>query len=164
MHAIVRVAGVQARVEAGDTIRLPKLDVEAGTSTTFEDVLLLSDDESVTVGTPTVEGASVEAEIIRHDRAAKIIVFKKKRRKRYRRTNGHRQDFTEVKVTDIVAPGAKKASKKSAPKKTEEPEAVTEPVEEQVAEVVEEAPATVEVAEAPAAEPIAEPEQNESEA
>ena len=102
MHAIVRVAGVQARVEPGDTIRLPKLDVDAGTSTTFEDVLLLSDGENVTVGTPTVEGAQVTAEVLKHDRGEKLIVFKKKRRKRYRRTNGHRQDYTEVKITDIV--------------------------------------------------------------
>ncbi len=102
MHAIVRVAGVQARVEPGDTIRLPKLSVDAGTSTTFEEVLLLSDGENVTVGTPTVEGAQVTAEVLKHDRGEKLIVFKKKRRKRYRRTNGHRQDYTEVKITDIV--------------------------------------------------------------
>ncbi|HDS74420.1 MAG TPA: 50S ribosomal protein L21 [Firmicutes bacterium] len=102
MHAIVRVAGVQARVEPGDTIRLPKLNVDAGTSTTFDEVLLLSDGEKVTVGTPTVEGAQVTAEVLKHDRGEKLIVFKKKLRKRYRRTNGHRQDYTEVKITVIV--------------------------------------------------------------
>lgn len=102
MHAIVRVAGVQARVESGDKIRLPKLAVDAGTSTTFDEVLLLSDGENVTVGTPTVKGAQVTAEVLKHDRGEKLIIFKKKRRKRYRRTRGHRQDYTEVRITDIV--------------------------------------------------------------
>ena len=103
MHAIVRVAGVQARVAAGDNVILPRLDAEVGSTTTLGDVLMLTDGEDVTIGTPVVEGARVEAEVIKHDRDAKVIVFKKKRRKRYRRTNGHRQRYTEVRVTNIVA-------------------------------------------------------------
>ena len=103
MHAIVRVAGVQARVAAGDNVTLPRLDAEVGSTTTLGDVLMLTDGEDVTIGTPVVEGARVEAEVIKHDRDAKVIVFKKKRRKRYRRTNGHRQRYTEVRVTNIVA-------------------------------------------------------------
>ena len=103
MHAIVRVAGVQARVAAGDNIILPRLDAEVGSTTTLGDVLMLTDGDNVTVGAPVVEGARVEAEVLKHDRDKKVVVFKKKRRKRYRRTNGHRQRYTEVKVTSIVS-------------------------------------------------------------
>ncbi len=102
MHAIVRVAGVQARVSAGDRVILPRLDIDAGESATFDEVLMLSDGDEVTIGAPTVEGASVEVQVLRHDRDKKVVVFKKKRRKRYTRKNGHRQRYTEVQVTDIV--------------------------------------------------------------
>lgn len=122
MHAIVRVAGVQARVEPGDRIRLPKLNVEAGMNTTFEDVLLLSDGDTVTVGTPTVEGASVAAEVLQHARGEKVIVFKKKRRKRYTKTRGHRQDYTEVRITDILTGGSAPAAEPVAQADTSEEE------------------------------------------
>jgi large subunit ribosomal protein L21 len=100
----VRVAGVQVRVAPGDTIRLPRLNHEVGSTTTLGEVLLVSDGETTTVGTPVVEGVRVEAEILGHARDKKVIVFKKKRRKRYRRTNGHRQPYTAVKITEIVLP------------------------------------------------------------
>jgi large subunit ribosomal protein L21 len=106
MHAIVRVAGVQARVAAGDRVVLPRLDIEVGETTTLGEVLMLSDDGKITIGAPTVEGARVEASVLKHDRDKKVIIFKKKRRKRYRQTNGHRQRYTEVEVTEIVT-GAK---------------------------------------------------------
>jgi large subunit ribosomal protein L21 len=121
MHAIVRIAGVQARVEQGDKIRLPRLQIEAGENATFDDVLLVSDGDNITIGTPTVEGAKVEAEILGHDRGEKVIVYKQKRRKRYRRTNGHRQDYTEIKITDIVSGGAS-ASETAAPVEAAEEE------------------------------------------
>jgi len=104
MHAIVRVAGVQARVAPGDTIMLPRLRAEVGSTIPLGEVLLLSDGENVTVGTPVVEGVRVEAEVLEHAREKKVLVFKKKRRKRYRRTNGHRQRYTEVKITGIIGP------------------------------------------------------------
>jgi large subunit ribosomal protein L21 len=76
--------------------------VEAGDAVTFEDVLLASDGEKVQVGAPTVDGATVKAEVIRHGRDRKIIVFKRKRRKGYRRKQGHRQGFTEIRVDEIL--------------------------------------------------------------
>jgi len=102
MQAIVRVAGVQARVTPGDTVFLPLLSAEVGTVATFNDVLLLCDGDTVTVGTPVIEGAHVEAEILNHARAAKVLVFKKRRRKRYRRLRGHRQAYTQVLIKEIV--------------------------------------------------------------
>ena len=104
MYAIVQVAGVQVRVAPGERVYLPRLEAQEGSTITINEVLLLADGEQVTVGTPVVEGARVEAEVIAHDRDKKVLVFKKKRRKRYRRLRGHRQPYTEVQVTEIVAP------------------------------------------------------------
>ncbi len=101
MFAIVSIAGFQEKVSKGDTIKVPLLDAEAGKTVTFDQVLLLADGENVTFGAPTVSGATVEAEVVSHGRADKIRVFKFKRRKRYQRTKGHRQDFTEIKITKV---------------------------------------------------------------
>lgn len=102
MYAVIRTGGKQFRAEPGKKIRVPLLDVEPGESITFDDVLLASDGKDVQVGAPTVEGVSVKAEILRHGRDRKIIVFKRKRRKNYRRKQGHRQGFTEVRVDEIL--------------------------------------------------------------
>jgi large subunit ribosomal protein L21 len=102
MYAVIRTGGKQFRAEPGKKIRVPSLDVEPGESITFDDVLLASDGTEVQVGAPTVDGAKVKAEIIRHGRDKKIIVFKRKRRKNYRRKQGHRQGFTEVRVDEIL--------------------------------------------------------------
>ena len=84
-------------------MRIPSLDVEPGDSVVFDQVLVAGDgDETVQVGTPTVEGASVKAEVIRHGRGDKVIVFKRKRRKNYRKKQGHRQDFTEIRVDEVA--------------------------------------------------------------
>lgn len=99
MYAIIKTGGKQYRVTEGDTLRVEKLNVE-GTDVTFDQVLLVGGDE-VKIGAPLVEGASVSAEILRQGRAKKIIVFKKKRRKGYHKKQGHRQAFTEVKITGI---------------------------------------------------------------
>ena len=99
MYAIIKTGGKQYRVTEGDTLRVEKLNVE-GTSVTFDQVLLVGGEE-VKIGAPTVEGASVSAEILRESRAKKIIVFKKKRRKGYHKKQGHRQTYTEVKITGI---------------------------------------------------------------
>jgi len=101
MYAVFRTGGKQFRAEPGKKIRIPSLDVEPGESITFDEVLLTSDGSDVKVGEPTVEGAKVKGEIIRHGRDKKIIVFKRKRRKGYRRKQGHRQGFTEVRVDEI---------------------------------------------------------------
>ena len=103
MYAIIKTGGKQYRVAEGETLRVEKLNAEADSNTVkFDQVLLVGGDE-VKIGTPMVEGASVDAEILRQGRAKKIIVFKKKRRKGYHKKQGHRQAFTEVKITAINA-------------------------------------------------------------
>ena len=101
MYAVFRTGGKQFRAEPGKKIRVPTLDVEPGESFTFEDVLLTSDGEAVQVGAPTLKGAKVKAEILRHGRDKKIIVFKRRRRKNSRRKQGHRQRYTQLKIDSI---------------------------------------------------------------
>jgi large subunit ribosomal protein L21 len=101
MYAIFRAAGKQFRAEKGKTLRLPLLDAEPGTKLTFGDVLLSSDGQTIRAGQPLVKGASVEAEVVGDGKEPKIYVFKFKRRKNYRRKTGHRQKFTEVRITDL---------------------------------------------------------------
>jgi large subunit ribosomal protein L21 len=98
-YAIIRSGGKQFRVEEGQQVRVPLMDQEVG-STVELDVLLLGGDESK-VGTPMVDGARVAATVVDHGRDTKIIVFKKKRRKQYKRTRGHRQDYTTLKIDSI---------------------------------------------------------------
>lgn len=98
--AIVRAGGKQFRVEQGATVRVPSLKQEVGASVELE-VLATTDDKQTRVGAPAVEGAKVTATVIDHGRAAKIIVFKKKRRKHYKRTQGHRQGYTTLKIESI---------------------------------------------------------------
>ncbi|MEE3235271.1 MAG: 50S ribosomal protein L21 [Candidatus Latescibacterota bacterium] len=104
MYAVIKVAGQQIRVEKGQTIRVPKLDAGAGDVQEFTDVLLVSDEENSHVGLPIVEGAVVSAKVLGHVRGEKVVVFKMRRRKTYRNRNGHRQDFTEIKIEDIILP------------------------------------------------------------
>jgi large subunit ribosomal protein L21 len=101
MYAIFRTAGKQFRAEPGRTLRLPSLKAEPGSKLTFDEVLLGSNGSVVKAGTPLVAGASVTAEVLRHGRDKKIIVFKFKRRKNYARKQGHRQGFTEVKIDSV---------------------------------------------------------------
>ncbi|HZM27611.1 MAG TPA: 50S ribosomal protein L21 [Gemmatimonadales bacterium] len=101
MFAIFRTAGKQFRAEKGKTLRLPRLTAEAGAKLTFDEVLLSSDGETIRAGTPLVKGASVTAEVVGEGKEPKIYVFKFKRRKNYRRKTGHRQHFTEVRITDL---------------------------------------------------------------
>ena len=102
MFAYFKSGGKQFRAEPGARIRIPSLEVEPGESVTFDEVLVASDDKSVKVGEPTVDGAKVTAEVLRHGRDKKVIVFKRKRRKGYRKKQGHRQGFTEILVNDVV--------------------------------------------------------------
>jgi large subunit ribosomal protein L21 len=100
-YAIIRTGGKQFKVEPGQKLRIPSLESGEGESITFDEVLLTSDGKAVQAGAPTVPGASVTAEVIRHDRDKKIIVFKFRRRKNYSRKQGHRQGFTEIRIRDI---------------------------------------------------------------
>ena len=105
MYAIVRTGGKQYRVKPGETLQVEKLNAQVGSEVVLDQVLLVSDGERVQVGRPLVEGVQVKAEVLRHGRGPKLIVFKKKRRKNYRRKAGHRQWFTELKIQDIVSGG-----------------------------------------------------------
>ena len=102
MYAIIASGGKQYKVEEGDIIRVEKLGLESGTSYKFESVLALNND-SLVIGTPTVAGANVEAEVIREAKAKKVVVYKYKRKTGYHKKNGHRQQFTELKITKINA-------------------------------------------------------------
>ena len=99
MFAVIKTGGKQYRVVPGDVIKVERLEGEAGATIALEQVLMLGD----TIGTPLIAGASVSAEVIAQDRGPKIIIFKKKRRQNYRRKNGHRQDLTVLRITEISA-------------------------------------------------------------
>ena len=101
MYAIFRAAGKQFRAEKGKTLRLPRIDAKPGAKLTFDEVLLSSDGDTVRAGTPLIKGATVTAEVVGEGKEPKIYVFKFKRRKNYRRKTGHRQHFTEVRVTGL---------------------------------------------------------------
>jgi large subunit ribosomal protein L21 len=102
MYAIFRASGKQFRAEKGQTLRLPLMSAEPGAKVTFDEVLLSSDGQTIRAGTPLVAGARVEAEVVGEGKEPKIYVFKFKRRKNYRRKTGHRQRFTEVRITDVT--------------------------------------------------------------
>ena len=101
MYAVVRTGGKQYRLGIGDSVKVEKLPNEVGNIVELSQILMVSEGGAVKIGTPLVTGASVKAEIVGHGRNKKIRVFKMKRRKKYRRTQGHRQAFTQLKVTEI---------------------------------------------------------------
>jgi large subunit ribosomal protein L21 len=101
MYAIIKSGGKQFRAVPGQTIKVPSLSAEPGEQVTFGDVLVTGGDDGITVGTPRVDGVSVTGEVVRHGKARKVIIFKWKRRKNYRRKQGHRQGFTEVRIGEI---------------------------------------------------------------
>jgi large subunit ribosomal protein L21 len=103
MYAVIKTGGKQYKVEKGATLRVEKLEGDAGKAVEFSEVLLVADGDKVAVGTPTVKGAKVTGEIVAQELGEKLIVFKFRRRKAYRRKNGHRQQYTAVKINDIQA-------------------------------------------------------------
>ena len=121
MYAIIESCGKQYKVSEGDVVYFEKLDAEVGKKVTFEQVVLVSDDKKVEVGAPYVKGVKVEGKVVEHGKHKKIIVYKYKAKKNYRRTQGHRQPFTKVEITKI---GAGKASAEEKPA-TEEKKAET---------------------------------------
>jgi len=123
MYAVVNSGGKQYKIQQGEVLRVEKLSGDVGSSVTFDRVLMFSDGENVSIGQPLLDGVSVEGHIVEQGKAKKIIVFKYKRRKRFRRKNGHRQEFTAIKIDSINAKGTK-AEKGSEPKvEAKEPEA-----------------------------------------
>jgi large subunit ribosomal protein L21 len=103
MYAIVEIAGQQFKAEAGKRLYVHRLEAERGSVVEFEKVLLVDTDGTVKIGAPTVEGAKVVCEILSHLKGDKVLIFKKKRRKGYRKCNGHRQYFTELKINEVIA-------------------------------------------------------------
>ncbi len=102
MYAVVKTGGKQHRVREGDLIRVEKLQGDVGSSVTFDHVLMVAGEGDAKIGTPILTGASVEAEIVQQTKSKKVLVFKKKRRKNYRRMYGHRQPYTHLRVNKIV--------------------------------------------------------------
>ena len=123
MYALVKTGGKQYRVSKDDTILVERIAADEGAEVILNDIVMLADGDKVTVGTPKVEGAAVSATVMRQTRGPKIIIFRRKRRKNHRRTQGHRQDLTLLKINDIAEdakklapakPAAKTATKKAA--------------------------------------------------
>ncbi|WP_418264734.1 50S ribosomal protein L21 [Flavobacterium faecale] len=114
MYAIVEIAGQQFKVSKDLKVYVHRLASEEGSKVSFDKVLLLDDNGNVTLGAPAIEGASVEAKVLQHLKGDKVIVFKKKRRKGYKKRNGHRQYLTQIVIEGITAAGAKKATAKKA--------------------------------------------------
>ncbi|MBU0528423.1 50S ribosomal protein L21 [bacterium] len=115
MYAIVNIAGKQYKVAEGDKLKVARLTSEVGDKVNFDNVLLTDDGKDIKIGKPAVKGALVSAEILEHGRLKKILVYKKKRRKGYQRKNGHRQDFSSIKVNSIkISTPTKKEPAKQA--------------------------------------------------
>jgi large subunit ribosomal protein L21 len=111
-YAVIQTGGKQFRVIAGDTLEVERLEGDAGAKLTLDQVLALSDGATLTVGTPTVAGATVTVEVIEQLRGPKVVSFKKKRRKGYKKKIGHRQELTKIKIVELG--GTKKQTKKAA--------------------------------------------------
>ena len=116
MFAIINIAGKQFRVEEGDQIKVPHLSTDAGKSLAFDKVLLVNDGKKVQLGSPLLSNASISATVVEHGRGRKIRIFKKKRRKGYRRNNGHRQNYSLIKIDSISTNSKKKSTKKTKEK------------------------------------------------
>ena len=111
MYAVIEACGKQYKVTKGDVVFFEKLEAEEGKKVTFDKVVLVSDEGKVEVGAPYVKGIKVEGKVVAHGKAKKIVVFKYKAKKNYRRKQGHRQPYTKVEITAIKLPAAKKEAK-----------------------------------------------------
>jgi large subunit ribosomal protein L21 len=149
MYAVIKTGGKQYKVAPGALLAVAKLSGEAGDSVAFENVILVGGDEGTTVGSPLVAGATVAGEIVGQKRTAKILVFKKRRRQNSKRSRGHRQDLTLIRITEILTDGKKPAVKKA---KAEAPAAEAAP-ERPAAKPKRAAAKTAEPVEAAAAKP-----------
>ena len=141
MYAIVEIAGQQFKVAKDQKVFVNRLPEAEGEKVQFSNVMLLEDGKNITIGAPAIEGAAVEAKVIKHLKGDKVIVFKKKRRKGYRVKNGHRQYLSEIVIEGITASGAKKAAPKAAAKPAAVKPAAAKPAAAKPAAVKAEAPA-----------------------
>lgn len=117
MYAVIKSGGKQHRVKEGQVVRLEKIEAETGANIDFSEVLMVADGDNIQLGTPLLEGAVVSAEVVDHGRAKKVTILKFKRRKHHMKRQGHRQWYTEVKISGIALDGAKPAAKKAPAKK-----------------------------------------------
>jgi len=116
MYAIVEIAGQQFKVEEGQKIYVHRLEAEIGSDIEFDKVLLIEDDDKITIGEPVVAGFIVDGRVLNHQKGDKVIVFKKKKRKGYQVRNGHRQNFTQVEIVSIAPKGTPKKAVQSSEK------------------------------------------------
>lgn len=146
MYAIVEIAGQQFKVAKDQKVFVHRLKEDEGTDVSFDKVLLFADGDNITLGAPAIDGASISAKVVKHLKGDKVIVFKKKRRKGYRKKNGHRQYLTELQIGDIAVSGGssksassskKKEAKKVEAKKAEPKEETTDLSKHTVAELKE---------------------------
>jgi large subunit ribosomal protein L21 len=153
MYAVIKTGGKQYRVKPDDILEIERLAGEPGDILQFDQVLMVVNEAGIEVGTPVVSGAIVAAELVEQTRGDKIKIFKKKRRKHYRRTMGHRQDLSQIRITEILTGGAKPtrraATKKNAPAETDQTAKTEKPVKA--------AKPAAAKSPAPAAKPAAEP-------
>jgi large subunit ribosomal protein L21 len=119
MYAIVDIAGQQFKVEKDKKLFVHRLEGNAGSEISFDKVLLIENDGKITIGDPVIKDAAVSAKVVEHVKGDKVLVFKKKRRKGYRKLNGHRQYLTQIEITDIAEKAAKKTAAKVAEEKKE---------------------------------------------
>ncbi len=123
MYAVILTGGKQYRVKEGELVSVEKLEIEVGRKVAFDRILLIEDDSKIMIGAPEIDGAVVTAEVIENYKDEKVLVFKKKRRKQYRRTNGHRQQLTKVRIDKVWAEG----KPAGLPEETFEPKAAPAP-------------------------------------
>ncbi len=123
MYAIIESCGKQYKVAEGDVVFFEKLDTEEGKKVTFDKVILVSNEDKIEIGNPYVKGYKVEGKVVAHGKGKKIIVFKYKAKKNYRRKQGHRQPYTKVEITSIKKPASKKATAEKAETVEEKAEA-----------------------------------------
>ena len=131
MFAVIKTGGKQYRVQQGDVLEVEKLDIEAGKNVTFDEVLLVDNNGEALIGTPYVDKAQVKAVVLERFKDQKVIVFKKKRRKQYKKKTGHRQQLTRIKIEEILAGGKALPKEKPAEKPKKTPE--EKPVKKEVA-------------------------------
>ena len=116
MYAVIKTGGKQYKVVAGERLKVEKIVGDVGATVVIDKVLMISDNVNTTIGAPLISGATVSATVLSHGRSDKVMIFKFRRRKHYRKTQGHRQSFTEIQIGEILAAGASTA--KAAPKAT----------------------------------------------
>ncbi len=119
MYAVIKTGGKQYRVTSGLKLKVEKLIGEVGSSVTLDQVLVLADGDNVTIGAPLIAGATVQATVVSHGRGDKVMIFKFRRRKHYRKTQGHRQSYTEIQIGELGASTAAKPVKAAKAAKTE---------------------------------------------